>query len=510
VKRIDILPDDVLLGIFDFYANIMSLSYRGKTGIEAWQSLVHVCRRWRSLVLESPRRLNLRLFCTPETPARDTLDVWPALPLIVSGSMYSSGKDPVFVALEQSNRVCKVDLWGLAGRQLEVVFAVMQVPFPELTDLRLSSDLKRPPVIPDSFLGGSAPRLRLFTLDNIPFPGSPKLLSSATHLVYLNLRNIPYSGYISPEAMIALLSVLSSLRIFSLEFRPFQYRPDRESRILPPPTRLPALEEFRFMGVTKYLEDLVTFIEAPQLDQMRVMFINEIDFDCPRLAQFINRTSTLWVRAKARVQFDNWSTGVALLAPSRTLEIETSHREPDFQLSSIVQICNSSLYPLSTVEDLYIEHRHWELVWKEYSIKNTLWLQLLLSFAAVKNLYLSKEFVPGIAATLQELIGGRITDVLPGLQNIFVEGLEPSRPLQKNIKKFVTARRLSGHPVAISVWNGPAQDEGEDEEESALSCKHSTLASIRREADILVFTQRRNCGRNWRGFLASTQGWYRR
>ena len=44
MRRIDILPDDVLLGIFDFYVD-MSLSYIRKTGIEAWQSLAHVCRQ---------------------------------------------------------------------------------------------------------------------------------------------------------------------------------------------------------------------------------------------------------------------------------------------------------------------------------------------------------------------------------------------------------------------------------------------------------------------------------
>ena len=37
-------------------------------------------------------------------------------------------------------------------------------------------------------------------------------------------------------------------------------------------------------------------------------------------------------------------------------------REPDWQLSSIEQFCNSSLHPVSTVEDLYIERQYWELV----------------------------------------------------------------------------------------------------------------------------------------------------
>jgi hypothetical protein len=102
------------------------------------------------------------------------------------------------------------------------------------------------PVIPDSFLDGSAPRLRTSNCHGIPFPGLPKLLLSATHLVNLWLSDIPHSGYISPEAMVALLSVLSSLETLSLQFQSPQSRPDWESRSLPPPKRsiLPALENF--------------------------------------------------------------------------------------------------------------------------------------------------------------------------------------------------------------------------------------------------------------------------
>jgi hypothetical protein len=105
----------------------------------------------------------------------------------------------------------------------------MQVPFPELTDLRLHS-LVPTPVIPDSFLDGSAPRLRTFTLSGcygIPFLGLPKWLSSVNHLVNLKLSNIPHSRYISSEAMIALFSsVLSSLETLCLEFQFLQSRPD--------------------------------------------------------------------------------------------------------------------------------------------------------------------------------------------------------------------------------------------------------------------------------------------
>ena len=71
----------------------------------------------------------------------------------------------------------------------------------------------------------------------------------------------------------------------------------------------------------------------------------------------------------------------------------------------------------------------------------------------MKNLYLSKEFVPGIAATLQELIGGRIKEVLPSLQNIFVEELKSSELFQEKIGPFVAARKLPGRLIVISVWN---------------------------------------------------------
>jgi len=105
------------------------------------------------------------------------------------------------------------------------------------------------------------------------------------------------------------------------------------------------------------------------------------------------------------------------------------------------------------VEDLYIEYYYSQLVWKNDAIENTLWLELLLPFTAVKNLYLAEEFAPGIAGALQELVGSRITEVLPSLQNIFVKKLEPAGRFLENTEEFVAARRLSSHPVAISAWD---------------------------------------------------------
>ena len=372
--------------------------------------------------------------------------------------MVPASADNVIAALGQSNRICEVSLLSLVGWELESVVAAMQVPFPELTDLRLTSYETLPLIpVPDSFLGGSAPHLRYFELDGIPFLGLPKLLLSSIHLVSLRIANIPNSGYMSPEAMVALLSVLSSLESLFLGFESPQSRPDSQSTSLPPPKRsiLPALKAVDFIGVTEYLEHLVTHIDTPQLNDLSIIFFNQIDFDCPRLAQFLNRTPSPKAHEEARFRFVDNTAGVNLRSRTSQLGlydlwIDVFCREPDWQLSSMEQVCRFALLPISTVEDLYIEDDHLELVWKDDAIENNLWLELFLPFTTVKDLYISEKFAPGIGAALRELVG--ITEVLPSLQNIFVEELVPSRPFQENIGHFVAARELSGNPIAISGW----------------------------------------------------------
>jgi hypothetical protein len=192
----------------------------------------------------------------------------------------------------------------------------------------------------------------------------------------------------------------------------------------------------------------VSFIDTPQLFGLNITFFNQIDFDTPRLAQFINRAYNIRKR-DAHVEFDDHFARVESTPWSGTLQITISCRKPDWQLSSVAQVCNTSLHhPLSMAEDLYIEHRYSQLVWKNDAIENTLWLELLLPFTAVKNLYLSKVSAPGIVAALQELVGGRITEVLPSLEKIFVEELELSGPFRENIEQFIAARQFES-PITL-------------------------------------------------------------
>ena len=482
------LPDEVLLSIFDFCVDEdpFAEGKNSKKETEAWQLLVHVCRQWRNAVFGSPRRLNLRLFCTGKTPAKDMLDIWPALPILVYGfrhylSSPTEGMDNILAALKHSNRIHKIELVNLYSPQLEKVLETMQDSFPKLTELRLWSNDETTSVIPDSFLGGSALRLRLLWLKQIPFPGLPKLLLSATHLVELYLEYIPHSGYISPEVIVTALSTLTSLKSFFLGFQSPRSRPDRESRRPPLQTRtvLPALTHLTFKGASDYSEVFMAHIDTPRLYSLYITFTDQNIFGTPQFGEFISRTpmskgfEKAWVAfeddefTQSRVNLSSQTSGY------RVLDVKISCGNFDLQFSSLKQFCSSSLPSLSVLEDLHMSYMmyrsssdshsnseenfnnmldHIENTVTIYNIENSRWLELLHPFSTAKNLYLSEQiiFMSPIVPALEELVGSRITEVLPTLQNIFLEW-----PLKvpEGIEQFVAARQTTTHPIAVSRWN---------------------------------------------------------
>ena len=460
-----------------------------KRSMERWIRLAHVCRRWRSVIFQAPRRLNLRLICTDTTPARETLDIWPPLPLIIEGyhDWMKSAADNINAALEHNDRVCQISLnYG----QLEYAtdLAAIHKPFTQLTSLAIIiNGFPNPaPNLPDSFLGGTAPRLRDLHLSCVQFPGLPKLLLSATHLVHLQLYHILSSGYFPPEALATSLSVLTSLEFLRLEFVDPQPRPALESRRLPPPplTRsiLPSLTRLRFHGASEYLEEIFARIDALRLDELFITFFNEIIFDTPQLFQFISRRPALRAPEQGYIAFNSLAIAVRLISQTSesddgagVLGMRIPCTASDWQVSSLEQICTSSLPPVSTLEDLYIlEDSFSRLRWQD-NVENTRWLELLHPFAAVKNLYICKEFVPRIVPALKELVGGRTTDVLPTLQNIFLKGYQQSGPLHEGIEEFVAARQLTGHPVVVSHWDEDSKLEKEWQDEIYNWFRHYNL-----------------------------------
>jgi len=205
----------------------------------------------------------------------------------------------------------------------------------------------------------------------------------------------------------------------------------------------------------------VAGIDATFLDELKITFFHQLILDTPQLAQFISRTPNLKAHNEAQVTFLDDAVQF-ILGSMQQISIRTTCKAPDWQLSFVAQVCSSSLPIIPSLEHLYIcEGINSRSRWQD-DIENDQWLELLHPFTTVKNLYLSKGVVPRIALALQELVGQRLTEVLPALQGLLLEGPcslglveEPdlSGPVLENVGKFVASRLLSSHPIAVSHWD---------------------------------------------------------
>jgi hypothetical protein len=142
---IDILPDDVLLHIFHFdlledratFPYLDGLRHlNGREDLNrveddgllllSWHRLVHVCRRWRSVVFASPNFLDLRLVCDPRTRVELT-GIWPPLPITIRTTAdWPMPEDYDFdAAIVHPNCVREIRLLYLTNSQLQRLASVM-------------------------------------------------------------------------------------------------------------------------------------------------------------------------------------------------------------------------------------------------------------------------------------------------------------------------------------------------------------------------------------------------
>ena len=362
-----------------------------------------------------------------------------------SRELDEEGQDNIIAALERHDRVKSISIRGQRCLALEKLAAAMERPFPVLTDLYLSSSAEIAPVLHDEFLGGSAPCLKNFVLLNIPFPGFPRLASFATHLSTLSLYDLPMTGYISPEAMATCLATLPSLHYLFISFQSPLSRPDHIG--LPPPMRavLPTLTYFDFTGVSEYLEDLVAQIDTPKLFRLVIHFFMDLMFHIPRLNKFIARAERTRPYISADVRFSATHIQIFL----GRIELEVICREPDWQASSIAQLCNWLSSCLSHVERLEICEDTPGQARQGNGIDPTQWFELFDLFPAVQDLYIHGQLRPLVTRALQELTEERATEVLPTLRSLFFTGPSPPESTREDIETFIAARQHSDHRVVV-------------------------------------------------------------
>jgi len=249
---IDMLPDEVLLSIFDF----CMCTYESVLNRFGWVRLLHVCQRWRSIMFSAPLRLDLKIICKCRTPTREILDLWPELPITIWVShLYHEIEENAIAALKHEDRVSEVCIHSHSNDRLERIAEAMKYPFPVLTSLFIESTDQTVMLLPNSLFGGCALQLRSLSLHNVTFLALPRLLLSVTGLVKLSLSHLTHSEWISPEAMVDCLSLLTRLEQFRLEFKPPGCHPRRTNGHLHSTcTVLPSLTTLRFQGMTEYFD----------------------------------------------------------------------------------------------------------------------------------------------------------------------------------------------------------------------------------------------------------------
>ena len=442
------LPDDILLNIFDFYRSNPDDYPRP---VREWHVLVHVCQRWRHVVFASAQRLKLQILCTHGTPVRKNLSIWPAFPIVLhlypSRRLTPNDEDIVLAALEHPNRVSSVRLYE-TDLLLEKMIALMLEPFPLLTRLFLVSR-GGAPVFPVEFLGGSAPLLQEISLSGIPYPALPTLLLSTSDLITLTLEKIPEDVYISPEAMCACLAALPRLKSFTLEFPWDTPHPDQ---IRPPPitrTVLPSLIFFHFEGDAEYLEDLVSQMDSPQLAQIDIVNLHSpANLQFPQLSTFIERSvgpepprhaMVSIERDQICITFYRYVNRPDWFRHSVSTTIYSSYKVLD--LTQVLSQFSATLFTVVGLE-LYGEAPDERL----QATVDDEWLEIFRQFPALQMLLVAQEPAECVARVLNVDLGGMVAEVFPFLDLIYLED-EPASSVEAY--GLVAARRLSDRPITV-------------------------------------------------------------
>ena len=407
-----------------------------------------------------PTILNLRLGCRSKTGVHAILDTWPVpLPLIIHANFNAEGvdEDDIIGALEHRGCMAGVYLRGLSRvsySQLRKCIALMQEPFPVLRSLVLWEDEKSMFDLTDKFLGDSAPLLQIISLRGIRFPSLPKLLSSTSDLVSLNLRGIPMTdtGHISPDVMTTCLSVLTKLRSLTITFSRKTQSPYPKDQRPPPSTHtvLPALVHLWLGGPHGYLEDILGRVDAPLLNSGKLQFYDEPMFDTPRVPQFLYRTKMFKFLRGVEIHFNRagiWASFRSSISPAMLYLSFPCSGFPT-QVPIMERICGQWLPIVSHAEllklgDEFTEKKEWE--------STTPWLEFLRPFIAVQTLRIRvTDKRPHIAHILEGLKGKGAIESLPALRTIeFISSELVASESMLLLEPFLFARDESEHPIEV-------------------------------------------------------------
>ncbi len=450
-----------------------------------WQSLVQVCKRWQEIIYASPRYLDLFLYFSNQDAdaIAETLDLWPELPLFLGYSFPDEyyeyeGYDTLYNALAYRDRIHHVVLFLRPGDANRIAESMMDEQFPHLTHLDL---LGAPPPLSlddvpyislDRFLGGSAPSLQHLCVADFEYRGLPSLLLSAPNLLYLEIKDIRPPCYMSPEVMVRALAGLTRLRELCIEFSTWfpiiRDVAERQSPHSASPIHVifPVLTKFQFRGNSKYLEDFVALVDAPQLEDLSVEYTRHYDsshfeetIQVGNLFQFISRTETFkhpqFRRATLALdqrtiytKFDGRQAHLSLIVCNENDRgssfMDTSYRA--------VHVLDQLAIMLSDIKHLSIKgigsYEQEERILESGDLC-VIWIRLFRPFPAVDVLHVSSRLAESIAFTINDASEDVVAQMLPALQVLRLADQGDYIRTMASTEQFLDLRRQSGHPVVI-------------------------------------------------------------
>ena len=468
---IHILDDESLLNVFFLYRPTIfdgdeddKVRFRGGRGWNRerwWYKLVHVCQRWRRLILGSTFFLGLCLVCTSGTPVADMLEHSPHLPLVIDYDYetcdITAEAEGMILALKQRNRVRRIRL-HIPASNLQMFNMAIDDEYPVLEYFIMEPStevMSTVLMLPESL---QAPHLRHLALMGFALPTRSRLLTTAVGLVTLVLTVVHPPTYFQPNILLQWLSFMPQLETLVISFSFPVPSSDVEGQVIHMPimthVTLPNLRWFVFRGVSAYVEAVVRRITTPRLEKLGLHLFKQLTFSVPHLLQLMNMTEIPNFDS-AEFKF-SWNEVYVKVYPREaakakmcpfSIHVDCWHL--DWQVSSMAQIFNTLSQNFLTVEHLTLEYEvHRRASEERNEVNCTEWHKLLRSFSNVKTLSVDEGLVKELSCSLRPDDGKLTLELLPELQKLTYSW---SNNAGDGFASFIDARKNAGRPVATVV-----------------------------------------------------------
>jgi hypothetical protein len=475
------LPDELLVEIFDFYRqgefNFCPWRQAYEDNYYHWWSmklewfkLIHVCKRWRTVIFASSSRLDLCFVFTSRSelgyqkksnmktilsrhfpPLPLAIDYRPS-PLPLCSFLDARDIGRMLAAFKRPDRIRAITLIATTSI-FDKFFKATKCPFPALESLELRNPIQSLN-IPVKFLEGSNhPNLRTLKLHRIYLPPTLQLLSSASALTHLSLVTDTFIVPLTAMSLILCLQGMPCLCHLNLEMT---------SLIdgMKQPTEnfsLSKLTFFHYRGYSAFLNSLTAVLAVPSLREVDISLSDTTRFTFPHIIRFINDIEEHFYAFKFILNYN--CLDLLFFTHSEFV----GHHTPRFTLHSnnifelLPQLSTAFSAKLIAVQEVFVffegistdpDNEDYD---EEYFIP---WRGFLLQFPGVKALHLEGDCLQ-VANALQEGGGGPLAfSALEEIElcsrsSVSVDEQQSPSEQVAIFQPFVSVRQKAGLPIKV-------------------------------------------------------------